>query len=128
VSADEQEALKLYLEELGSVQPLTKQEEARLFQEMQQEGERGAFAERRVLESHLHQVPPIAERYASSGLSMLDLVQEGNLGLMRAIKEFSKSHADDFLGYAESCIEDAIRSAIANRPTAGTPSPKRVNE
>jgi DNA-directed RNA polymerase sigma subunit (sigma70/sigma32) len=55
----------------------------------------------------------------------LDLIQEGNLGLMRAIKEFPKRHVDDFSGYATSCIEDAIRSAIANRNITETNVPKQ---
>jgi DNA-directed RNA polymerase sigma subunit (sigma70/sigma32) len=125
MNTDDQDALKMYIQELGTVQPLTTQDEARLFQEMQQDDERGKLAERRLIESHLHQVLPIAERYKSSGLSMLDLIQEGNLGLMQAIKEFSKSHANDFSDYAASCIQDAILSAIANRPSANTNVPQK---
>jgi DNA-directed RNA polymerase sigma subunit (sigma70/sigma32) len=44
---------------------------------------------------------------------MLDLIQEGNLGLMRALENFPKSRLDDFSAYASSCIEDAISGAVA---------------
>ena len=125
MNPDDDDAVKVYVQELGTVQPLTKQEEARLFQEMQQLGERKELAERRLIESHLHQVLPIAERYKSSGLSMLDLIQEGNLGLMRAIKEFPTRHVDDFSGFATKCIEDAISSAVTNRHLSETNFPKQ---
>lgn len=119
MNPDDDLAVKMYVQELATVQPLTKQEEARLFQEMLQPGERGVLAERRLIESHLHRVLPIAERYTSSGLSLLDLIQEGNLGLMRAIKEFPQTEVNDFAVYATFRIEEAIRSAIANRDLNG---------
>ena len=101
-----------YLRELATVPPLTKEEEVQLFHESVQTGEQAEVAKRRLLESRLPLVLPIAERYASSGLSMLDLIQEGNLGLMRALEKFPESGLDDFSAYASSCIEDAISGAI----------------
>ncbi len=67
------------------VVPLTKEEAAHLFQEARKSGDPGEPAKRRLIESHVHLVLPVAERYASRGLSILDLIQEGNLGLMRGI-------------------------------------------
>ena len=125
MDADENDSVKMYMQELASVLPLTREEEAQMFQEMEASGERGELAERRLIEGNLHLVLPIAERHKSGDLSMLDLIQEGNLGLMRAIKEFPKIHRDDFSGYATSCIEDAIRSAIANRNLTEPKVPKR---
>lgn len=105
--------VKVYLRELGTAPLLTKEEEAQLFHESAQTGEQAEMAKRRLLESRLPLVLPIAERYASRGLSMLDLIQEGNLGLMRALENFPKSRLDDFSAYASSCIEDAISGAVA---------------
>jgi DNA-directed RNA polymerase sigma subunit (sigma70/sigma32) len=115
VSVNENDAVNLYKNELATVPSLTQEEEAHLWQEMEQPGERGNLAERRLIEGSLHLVLPIVEQHTSSGLSILDLIQEGNLGLIQAIAEFPKKHLDDFRGYAASCIEDAIRGAIANR-------------
>ena len=109
---DDDNPVMVYLRELATVPPLTKEEEVRLFCESVQTGEQAEIAKRRLLESRLPLVIPIAERYASSGLSMLDLIQEGNLGLMRALENFPKSGFDDFSAYASSCIEDAISSAV----------------
>jgi RNA polymerase primary sigma factor len=105
--------VRVYLRELGTAPLLTKEEEAQLFHESAQTGEQAEIAKRRLLESRLPLVLPIAERYASRGLSMLDLIQEGNLGLMRALENFPKSRLDDFSAYASSCIEDAISGAVA---------------
>jgi len=79
----------------------------------------------RLIESHLHLVLPIAERYASSGLSRLDLIQEGNIGPLRAVERYSGSDLDDFSVYAASSMESFISEAtrgqnhirrIASRP------------
>jgi RNA polymerase primary sigma factor len=110
---DDNDPVKMYVREVAKVQPLTKQEEIDLFQEVGKPGELGEVAKRRLLESKLHLVLPIAERHSSSGLSMLDLIQEGNLGLMRAVNNFSEIALDDFSAYAADCIEDAISGAIA---------------
>jgi DNA-directed RNA polymerase sigma subunit (sigma70/sigma32) len=109
---DDDNPVMVYLRELATVPPLTEEEEVRLFCESVQTGEQAEIAKRRLLESRLPLVIPIAERYASSGLSMLDLIQEGNLGLMRALENFPKSGLGDFSAYASSCIEDAISSAV----------------
>ena len=109
---DNDDPVTVYLRELGTIPPLTKEEEAHLFREAVQTGVQAENAKRRLLESRLPLVVPIVERYASSDLSRLDLIQEGNLGLMRALENFPKSGLDDFSTYACSCIEDAISSAV----------------
>ncbi len=109
---DDNDPVKMYLREVASVQPLTKEEETHLFQELRKSGELREVAERRLLESKLHLVLPIAERHASSGLSMLDLIQEGNLGLIRAVQHFPETSFDDFSTYAVACIEEAISEAL----------------
>jgi DNA-directed RNA polymerase sigma subunit (sigma70/sigma32) len=110
---DDDDPVTLYLRELATVPPLAKEEEAQLFRESAQTGQQAEIAKRRLLESRLPLVLPIAERYASRGLSRLDLIQEGNLGLMRALENFPETRLDDFSAYASSCIEEAISGAIA---------------
>jgi DNA-directed RNA polymerase sigma subunit (sigma70/sigma32) len=114
---DDREAVQMYLRELAGIQPLSEEEEAQLFQEMEQHGERGELAERRLLESKLHLVAAIAEQHASGGISLLDLIQEGNSGLMRALREFPKVRSVDFKSYATSRIEEAIRGATGRSKT-----------
>jgi DNA-directed RNA polymerase sigma subunit (sigma70/sigma32) len=109
---DDNDPVKMYVRELANVQPLTNEEETLQFQKAGKPGELGEVAKRRLIESKLHLVLPIAAQHASSGLSMLDLIQEGNLGLMRAIDSFPETLLDDFSGYATACIEDAISEAI----------------
>jgi len=70
-------------------------------------------AKRQLLESTLHLVLPIAEQHTSSGLPMLDLIQEGNIGLMRALDNFGGNHLDDFSLFAAPYIENSISEAIA---------------
>ena len=108
--------LSMYLEELASVQPLTNDEEIALFGQMRQHekgDERWDIAARRLIENRLHMVVSIAERYSSSGIPMLELVEEGNIGLMRAIISFAEAPQGEFTVYASTCIEDAITKAIA---------------
>jgi len=103
---------KFIEESLLNVLPLTKEEATHLFQAARQMGDPGELAKIRLIESHLHLVLPVAERHASSGLSVLDLIQEGNLGLFRAVDEFPNSNLRDFQAFAVVCIEDAISTAI----------------
>jgi RNA polymerase primary sigma factor len=105
--------VEFYRREIATVSPLTKEEEAHLFKEARQSGERGEVAKRRLIECHLHLVLPVAERHASGRLSMLELIQEGNCGLMRALDKFPETHLEDFSPYARSYIEGFISDAIA---------------
>lgn len=109
----ENNPVAMYRREVAKVEPLTDEEQAHLFQEASKPGEQAEAAKRRLLESTLHLVLPIAAQHTSSGLSMLDLIQEGNLGLMRALDNFRGSHLDDFSAYAAAYIENSISEAIA---------------
>lgn len=111
MAADDDDPVEVYRREVANVLPLTKEVAAHLFQEARQSGDPGELAKRRLIENHLGLVLPIAQRYASSGLSMLDLIQEGNLGLMRALERYSGSDLDDFSAYATSCIDRFISEA-----------------
>jgi DNA-directed RNA polymerase sigma subunit (sigma70/sigma32) len=104
--------LEVYRREIATVSPLTKEEQAHLFKEARRSGEPGEIAKKRLLESHLHLVLPVAEGQAPSHLSTLELIQEGNLGLMRALENFPETHLDDFSAYATSYIQRFIADAL----------------
>ena len=110
---DDNDPVKMYMREVAKVQPLTKEEETSLFQEVGKPGELGEVAKRRLIESKLHLVLSIAERHASGGFSMLDLIQEGNLGLMQAVDKFSETPLGEFSTCAADYIERAISEALA---------------
>ena len=67
---------------------------------------------RRVIESHLAQVVSIAKTRSGLGRSMLDLIQEGNIGLMNAVRSFAERPVGDFTDYAATCIDEAIKKAF----------------
>ena len=113
MALEDDDPVEVYRREIATVSPLTKDEEACLFQEARQSGERGEVAKKRLIESHLHLVLPVAERHASGPLSMLELIQEGNLGLMRALDRYPEARLDNFVAYATSYIEGFISDAIA---------------
>jgi RNA polymerase primary sigma factor len=81
--------------------------------------ERGRWAKNQLLEAHLRLVVSIAERFADRGVPFLDLVQEGNLGLTRAVEKYDSGKGYAFGTYATWWIRQAITRALANR--AGTP-------
>ena len=110
-SLQDDDPLKAYLRELGTVQPLTKDEESELWQQTENGGDQRALAQRRLIESKLSLVVAIAERYLSSGRPILDLIEQGNIGLMMAVDTFVESSSDDFSEYAASLIENAISKA-----------------
>src|SRR5215469_3500167 len=108
---DPDDPVALYLREVSNIEPLTKDEETRLFQELGNEGNRDKTREniaRTLLENQLALVVKVAQKHSALGVSMLDLIQEGNLGLMNALKSFAKKPVGDFTSYATTCIEDAI--------------------
>lgn len=113
MALDDDDPVEIYRREVDNVLPLTQEEASHLFQEARLSGDLGEPAKRRLIETHLHLVLPVAERYASSGLSMVDLIQEGNLGLMRALERYFGADLDDFSAHAASSIETFIAKAAA---------------
>jgi ATP-dependent Clp protease ATP-binding subunit ClpC len=103
----------MYMLELNTIEPLTKHEETTLFERLR--GTTGTeqceLIERRLIESQLPLVASIAEKHRASGIPMLDLIQEGNIGLMRSVKSFAESPTGDFPIFAATCIEEAIKKA-----------------
>jgi RNA polymerase primary sigma factor len=107
-----------YLRELAEIRPLTRDEETALFEELGHSGNwnpQQEDAARRLIESQLQEVATIADKYSSSGVPMLELIQEGNIGLMKAVARFAEQPMGEFRAYAAACIEDAIQTLSANR-------------
>lgn len=105
----------VYIREVGSVTPLSKNEETEVFRKLAGPGDWDAAREsvaRRLIESHLIQVVSIAQQHSASGVPILDLIQEGNIGLMNAVRSFAESPIGDFSDHASTCIDDAIKKAF----------------
>ena len=104
--------VKAYLKEIGGVPLLSGEEEASLAA-----AARGgdADARRRLCEANLRLVVSVAKRYAGRGLPFLDLIQEGNLGLMKAAEKFEPERGFKFSTYATWWIRQAITRAIADQ-------------
>jgi RNA polymerase primary sigma factor len=104
--------MRLYLKEIGRVSLLTADEEVALAKRMEA-GDHAA--RRRLTESNLRLVVSVARRYQNRGMSMLDLIQEGNLGLIRAVEKFDYRKGFKFSTYATWWIRQAITRAIADQ-------------
>ncbi|MBQ3554374.1 MAG: RNA polymerase sigma factor RpoD [Clostridia bacterium] len=104
--------VKMYLKEIGKVPLLDPEEELELAKQM---GEGNAMARRRLAEANLRLVVPIAKRYVGRGMLFLDLIQEGNLGLIKAVEKFDYTKGYKFSTYATWWIRQAITRAIADQ-------------
>ena len=137
-AGDDEDLVRLYLRDIGRHPLLSKDDEVHLAKlieagaearaaleapgvlssaqraALRRTAKRGAAAERRFIESNLRLVVSIAKRYQASGLPLLDLVQEGNLGLMHAVEKFDWRKGFKFSTYATWWIRQAISRGIAN--------------
>ncbi|WP_425806896.1 RNA polymerase sigma factor RpoD [Desulfitobacterium sp. Sab5] len=104
--------VRMYLKEIGRVPLLTAEEEIDLAKRMEQ-GDEGA--KRRLAEANLRLVVSIAKRYVGRGMLFLDLIQEGNLGLIKAVEKFDYTKGYKFSTYATWWIRQAITRAIADQ-------------
>lgn len=109
----EKDLLNLYLDEVAEIPPLTPGEELRLARARIVGGAVGDEAARSLVRSNLHLVVSIAEAYANPQIGMLDLIQEGNLGLMKAAAEYSPDRRQPFAVAAGPSIVQAIEDGIA---------------
>jgi RNA polymerase primary sigma factor len=132
--------VRMYLSEIGQVPLLSTAQEARLARKLQKgeearrklEAEKdqltpnerrklrraireGAAARRKLIEANLRLVVSVAKRYLSRGLSLLDLIQEGNMGLLRAVEKFDPGMGYKFSTYATWWIRQAISRSIADQ-------------
>ncbi len=104
--------VRMYLKEIGKVPLLTQEEEIALAQRMAEGDEE---AKRRMAEANLRLVVSIAKRYVGRGMLFLDLIQEGNLGLIKAVEKFDYTKGYKFSTYATWWIRQAITRAIADQ-------------
>ncbi len=109
---EEEEALKQYLKEINKIPPLTPDEEKELARRIQK-GDKEAL--KRLVEANLKFVVSIAKRYRGKGVPFMDLINEGNLGLIEAAKRFDPDRNVKFITYAVWWIKQAIISAIAEQ-------------
>lgn len=106
------DATRLYLNEIG-FSPLLSAEEEVYFSRLAQKGDERA--RQRMIESNLRLVVKIARRYMNRGLALLDLIEEGNLGLIRAVEKFDPERGFRFSTYATWWIRQTIERAIMNQ-------------
>ena len=104
--------VRMYLKEIGKVPLLTPEEEIELATRMSQGDEE---AKHRMTEANLRLVVSIAKRYVGRGMLFLDLIQEGNLGLIKAVEKFDYTKGYKFSTYATWWIRQAITRAIADQ-------------
>jgi len=104
--------VRMYLKEIGKVPLLTSEEEIELAKRMEKGDEE---AKRRLAEANLRLVVSIAKRYVGRGMLFLDLIQEGNLGLIKAVEKFDFRKGFKFSTYATWWIRQAITRAIADQ-------------
>lgn len=104
--------VRMYLKEIGKIQLLTGDEEIELAQGMEAGDE---IAKKKLAEANLRLVVSIAKRYVGRGMLFLDLIQEGNLGLMKAVEKFDYRKGYKFSTYATWWIRQAITRAIADQ-------------
>lgn len=104
--------VRMYLKEIGRVPLLTAEEEVALAKQMEAGDEE---AQRRLAEANLRLVVSIAKRYVGRGMLFLDLIQEGNLGLIKAVEKFDYNKGYKFSTYATWWIRQAITRAIADQ-------------
>jgi RNA polymerase primary sigma factor len=107
-----EDAVRLYLRSIGRVPLLTREDEVRLAKRVEQND---MSAKNSLIEANLRLVVSIAKRYTGRGLTLLDLIQEGNLGLIRAVEKFDWRRGFKFSTYATWWIRQAITRALADQ-------------
>ena len=114
-----EDAVRLYLRSIGRVSLITREDEVRLAKRVEQND---MGAKNALIEANLRLVVSIAKRYSNRGLTLLDLVQEGNLGLIRAVEKFDWRRGFKFSTYATWWIRQAITRALpTSRARSGSP-------
>ena len=111
-SMDVDEPIKMYLREIGQIPLLSYEEEIDYAQRVLNGDEE---AKQKLIESNLRLVVSIAKKHTNRGLKMLDLIQEGNMGLMKAVEKFEYEKGFKFSTYATWWIRQAITRAIADQ-------------
>ena len=112
VDAFADDSVRLYLREIGKIPLLTPEEEAELAERIVKGDKK---AKDKMVESNMRLVVSIAKRYGGRGLDFLDLIQEGNTGLLRAVEKFDPAKGFKFSTYATWWVRQAITRAIADQ-------------
>ncbi|MBQ2695598.1 RNA polymerase sigma factor RpoD [Candidatus Saccharibacteria bacterium] len=112
VDAFADDSVRLYLREIGKIPLLTPEEEAELAKRIVKGDKK---AKNKMVESNMRLVVSIAKRYGGRGLDFLDLIQEGNTGLLRAVEKFDPDKGFKFSTYATWWVRQAITRAIADQ-------------
>ncbi len=122
---EEANILSLYLKEINRIPMMTRDEEFRLAKLAQRGSE---FARNRMVEANLRFVVNIAKKYQNQGLPLIDLINEGNIGLMNALEKFDPDKGYHFISYAVWWIRQAILKAICEKSRTVRLPLNRANE
>ena len=122
---DDANILTMYLKEINRIPLLTNEEEYRLAKRVQQGDE---FARKRMIESNLRFVVNVAKKYQNQGIPLIDLIDEGNIGLMTALEKFDPDKGYHFISYAVWWIRQSIMKAICEKSRAVRLPLNRTNE
>ncbi len=112
IPAGVDDPIKMYLKDIGKIQLLSSEDEIKLARRIEEGDEQ---ARKELIESNLRLVVSIAKRYIGRGLQLLDLIQEGNLGLIKAVEKFDYKMGYKFSTYATWWIRQAITRSIADQ-------------
>lgn len=112
IPAGVDDPIKMYLKDIGKIQLLSSEDEIKLARRIEEGDEQ---ARKELIESNLRLVVSIAKRYIGRGLQLLDLIQEGNLGLIKAVEKFDYKMGYKFSTYATWWIRQAITRSIAEQ-------------
>ncbi|MEG1531228.1 RNA polymerase sigma factor RpoD [Lactococcus garvieae] len=107
--------VRMYLKEIGRYPLISLEEETKLAEAIVAGGDEAEFAKQMLAEANLRLVVSIAKRYSGRGMQFLDLIQEGNMGLMKAVDKFDHTKGFKFSTYATWWIRQAITRAIADQ-------------
>lgn len=107
--------MRIYLDQIEHIPLLTPEEEISLGQKVQLGGPRGEEARQKMIRSNLRLVISLAKRYAHMGLAFSDLVEEGNIGLMRAVEKFDPERGYRFSTYASWWIKQGMMRSLSNQ-------------
>ncbi len=111
----ESQSLDKYLQEIGRVELLTTEDEINLAKLIKKGSHEGAIALERLVKANLRFVVSVAKQYQNQGLSLGDLINEGNLGLIKAAKRFDETRGFKFISYAVWWIRQSILQALAEQ-------------
>lgn len=112
-SINTDDSVKIYLQQIGKIPLLTPDEELEIAQKIKHDGD--VVSINKLINANLRLVVSIAKKYIGRGLSFLDLIQEGNMGLMKAAERFDYSKGYKFSTYATWWVQQAITRAIADK-------------